>query len=216
MSGFDSVARIYQTLERVAFGSALERARFSFVDRLQQCESVLILGDGDGRFLEAALRAAPRAKFVCVDSSRTMIDLASARVAASQRGRVTFLCTDARQFDPSPKRFDAIVTLFFLDCFTARDVRSLVAQLTTHLQPNGMWLFADFAIPSSGLARLHATLLVQSLYAFFRWQTAIEARELPPSEQLLGTAGLKRVDERAFRWGSLRSAVFQKAASSRS
>src|SRR5690606_35643402 len=48
-AGFVRVARIYHALERLAFGRALERARFALLPALAGCRDVLVLGDGDGR-----------------------------------------------------------------------------------------------------------------------------------------------------------------------
>ena len=47
----DRIARSYRWLEYAAFGVALERARFDFLRCAAEARRVLILGEGDGRFL---------------------------------------------------------------------------------------------------------------------------------------------------------------------
>lgn len=208
MSGFDRVARVYHALEFAAFGGALQRARTAHIARLRHCDDILILGDGDGRFLTALLPIAPHARVHCVDASRAMQDLAAARVGAADRDRVTFECADARALDLGARRFDAVVTLFFLDCLTAGEVDALIARTTPHLRPRALWLFADFAIPPRGLARLHARVIVGTLYRFFQWRAGLEVQTLPPSEALLERAGFVLEDERGFRAGLIRSTVY--------
>lgn len=208
MPGFDRVARIYRLLERAAFGRALERARLAHIDALRGTLDVLILGDGDGRFLRALLAVAPNARMVSVDASATMLGLAAAGLSVADRARVTLIHKDARQFNPGAQTFDAIVTMFFLDCFVDEDVTRLVSRLAQSLRPAGRWLFADFAIPDRGLVRVTSRLIVSALYRFFRWQAGIEARSLPHSEDALHAAGLTCVGEQEFRGGLTRSSLF--------
>ncbi len=211
MSGFDRVARIYHALELAAFGRTLQRARTAFLDRITAGSRVLILGDGDGRFLRALLDTVPGCTVHCVDGSARMLSLAAARLTAEERTRATFEHADARQYDPGPRPFDAIVTLFFLDCFVEHDVRQLVSRLSPNLREGGIWLFADFAIPARAPARWHAQLVVNGLYLFFRWRAGLDARALPPSEAILQTAGLVAADQREYRAGLIRSVVYLRA-----
>lgn len=208
MPGFDRVARLYRALEYGAFGGTLQRARLAHVDVLRDCRDILILGDGDGRFLSALVAIAPAARVHCIDASAAMQAIAAARLSDHDRARVTFECADARTVDLGARTFDAIVTMFFLDCFVEADVRSLVNAMAPRLRPNGVWLFADFNIPPRGLARIHARVVVAALYAFFRWQTGIAARALPSSEARLREVGLTCVAEQEFRAGLVRSAVY--------
>jgi SAM-dependent methyltransferase len=208
MAGFDGVARIYHALEVAAFGGALQRARTTFLDCLTACRDVLVLGDGDGRFLRALLDAAPNVHVHSVDASTSMLSLAERRVRPADRVRVTFEHMDARRFDPGARNYDAVVTLFFLDCFVDTDVAAIVARVRPHLRPGGLWIFSDFAIPPRGLARRHAQVMVGALYRFFRWRTGIEARALPASESILERAGLVPVSHRDFRAGLIRSVVY--------
>nr|MBP6717075.1 class I SAM-dependent methyltransferase [Acidobacteriota bacterium] len=146
-----------------------------------------------------------------VDGSARMLSLAAARLTAEERTRATFEHADARQYDPGPRPFDAIVTLFFLDCFVEHDVRQLVSRLSPCLRAGGIWLFADFAIPARAPARWHAQLVVNGLYLFFRWRAGLDARALPPSEAILQTAGLVAADQREYRAGLIRSVVYLRA-----
>ena len=212
MAGFDRVARIYRALEYAAFGATLQRARTAHVDRLRGCRDVLFLGDGDGRFLAALLAAAPHARVTSVDASAAMLTMAAARVHDDDSARVTFTRADMRTITPPPQSLDAIVTLFSLDCVSDDDVRAVVRRLAPALRAQGQWLFADFALPPRGLARLHARVVVAALYLFFRWQTHIPARALPQSERWLSEAGLVLLAETSFRAGLIRSAVYARAA----
>jgi hypothetical protein len=76
------------------------------------------------------------------------------------------------------------------------------------LRAHARWLFADFALPASGLAHWRARAWLMLLYAFFRWETRLAARSLPPSEALLGVQGFRCTAERTLRHGLLRAAVY--------
>ena len=52
----DPIASSYRWLEYAAFGLALEHARFDFLSHAAAARRVLILGEGDGRFLARLLR----------------------------------------------------------------------------------------------------------------------------------------------------------------
>jgi ubiquinone/menaquinone biosynthesis C-methylase UbiE len=211
-TGFDRLARWYRAVEFLAFGGNLERARFEYLGRLAGCREILVLGEGDGRCAARLAAVAPRANILCVDSSRGMIERASRRIAQCGSGdRVRFECADALSFDFRPGRFDAVVTLFFLDCFPPEDAASLIDRVGASLLPGSVWLFSDFALPARGLARLRARAWLALLYGFFRWGTALKATSLPPSEALLGRMGWRRIACRDRQCGLLRSAVFQRA-----
>jgi SAM-dependent methyltransferase len=215
-SGFDRLPRWYRPLELLAFGRDLERARFAFLDRARGCRDILLLGEGDGRCAARMAKLAPCARIHCVDSSPGMIEHAAIRIAAAGAGaRVTFECADARSFSPEPAGFDAVATLFFLDCFDAAGVEAVVARADASLRPGALWLFADFMLPPRGLARLRARAWLGILYAFFRHATSLGVSRLPPSEEILARAGWGRTACRNFQYGMLRSAVFERTGAER-
>jgi len=211
-NGYDRLARWYRALELAAFGRDLERARFAFLGRLEGCASILLLGEGDGRCAERLASIAPKARVHCVDSSQGMIDRATRRIAASQaEGRVTFERADLRTFLPTPGSFDAVATLFVLDCFDAEGVASLVSRVAPGLRPGAQWLFADFVLPSGGVARVRARAWLAVLYCYFRWETGLRVTALPPSEAILERAGWRRTAFLDLNRGFVRSAVFERA-----
>jgi SAM-dependent methyltransferase len=210
--GFDHVAAVYRWLEYLAFGRTLQRARTAHLPALRACTKVLVVGDGDGRCLDALLRCAPGAQVTSVDASAGMLRRARARaVRAGGADRVDFVHADIRRLRIEPDQYDAVLTLFVLDCFLDEDVRRLTAALAAGLRPGGLWLFADFAIPPRGWRRWHARVWVGALYAFFRLTTGLEARVLPDAEAAILAGGMARTAERRYRAGLLRSVLFRKA-----
>lgn len=208
-ANFDRLARAYRGLEYLAFGRDLERTRFRFLDELRACDAILVLGEGDGRCLARLVAIAPEARIHCVDASATMAATAAQRLSERQRERVTFTVGDARTVPLAiDRRFDAVVTFFFLDCFSDADVAALVARVQAQLQPRARWLFADFMLPPRGLARLRARTWLGVLYTFFRWQTRLAARALPDSAAALELAGFRRTKHRDLQLGLLTTAVY--------
>ncbi|MET0261530.1 MAG: class I SAM-dependent methyltransferase, partial [Rariglobus sp.] len=79
-NGYDQLARGYRVIEFIAFGRALERARFQHFARLRTCKRILLLGDGDGRGLALACQLAPSAHIDSIDSSSGMLKRAELRL----------------------------------------------------------------------------------------------------------------------------------------
>jgi ubiquinone/menaquinone biosynthesis C-methylase UbiE len=183
----DPLARWYRLIEYCAFGRALERSRLKHLDSLSNSRKILVLGEGDGRLLAHLVNIAPQASIDVVETSSEMIRLAQARTP-----NVNFIQQDARDIQFPDATYDAVVTCFFLDCFTEDHARLLVNRLARALNPGGLWLVTDFAIPPHGWRRWHATVWVWTMYRFFQLTTNLKTGRLPPIDQLLSEAGLQR------------------------
>jgi hypothetical protein len=92
-------------------------------------------------------------------------------------------------------------------------VAALIERVRAGLRPDARWAWADFAVPPRGWTRWRARATLALLYAFFRWQTGLAARELPPAEEMLQRAGFRLEAEREFQGGLVRSALFSSGAS---
>ena len=208
---FDAIAPWYRTLETIAFGNALQRARVTCLDEIGSPRRALIVGEGNGRFLAALLQRHPLVTVDCVDSSERMLELARRQVVKTNPDdirRVAFLRHDITAWTPND-RYDLIVTHFLLDCFSMQQVGLIVAKLAQAAAPNANWLLADFRIPKAGIARSHARAWLAVMYWFFRCAAGIEARELVDPSPFLRAEGFIRQRQDLFRQGMLKSELWR-------
>lgn len=212
---FDRIAHRYQTLEALVFGGALQRARVAWLHKLERPQRILIVGEGNGRFLTALLDAYPQAQIDCVDASARMLQLAHDRLMRKHpeaEAQVRFFCEDILHWLPDDRRYDVIVTHFVLDCFRAEELRWLVARLSEIAEPGAVWLLADFHISQGPLARAHAHVWVMAMYLFFRLTTRIKATRLVNPTAFLKRTGFSRLHRRHWWGGLIKSELWQRLA----
>ena len=149
---FDAVAPWYRWLERLRFGGLLQEARVALVEAWEgdPPNKVLVLGDGDGRFVAEAKKQWPKAQFTLVDASVRMMSFAKRRLA--QHENVNFVVTPVEDYldGARNRQFDLMVSHFFLDCFHEDTLRQLVPRLANMLSEKGQWLVTDFQPGSTG------------------------------------------------------------------
>ena len=214
---FDLVAPHYRWLETIAFGNALQQARTCWIDTIARPKRTLILGEGDGRFVCELVRAHPKIDVDCVDASEAMLQLARARLHRMHPesfSRVHFIREDILKWSPR-KSYDLLVTHFFLDCFSGRELQAIIAKLASAAEPGAVWLIADFTIPPKRFARAHARVWLRMMYTFFRATAGIAANELVDPAPCLAGRGFIRASENLSRARMLRSDVYVAAIGAR-
>lgn len=205
---FDRVAPHYRWLETVAFGQQLQRARLAFVRQLAAPRRALVVGEGNGRFLAALLRADRAVRVDCVDASGRMIVLA--RTELDDESRVNFIQADIQAVELVAQHYDLIVTHFFLDCFTKETLAAVIAKLASSAAPQAQWLVADFCQPGQGWRSLRARLLIAAMYLFFRVLAGIEARCLVDYRPFLQAQGFVLARETLSRDEMIRSELWRR------
>lgn len=212
---FDSIAPAYRTLETIAFGGDLQRARVACLGEIETARRALIVGEGNGRFLCELLRVHPNVEIDCVDASGHMLELARRRVEcrlpADSIG-VRFLQQDITSWTPPESSYDLIVTHFFLDCFSEDRIAEVVNRLARAATPSATWLLADFCMPAGGLARIRARLWLSAMYRFFQFTAGIEAAELEDPSPFLRAAGFALASQHLFRSGMVKSELWRRRA----
>lgn len=204
----DRIARWYRWLEYLAFGRALERRRREYLNEAANARSVLILGDGDGRFTAEFLDRNREAVVDSVDLSPRMLELAARRVGGAMRLRCW--AGDARTIE-LPQKYDLIVSHFFLDCFTDCDIEVLVERVSDAACPRAQWLVSEFCVPRAGIRRLGASLLIRTMYGFFRIATGLRTKRLPDYAKVFALHGFRRARHAAAAGGLLISEVWERA-----
>jgi SAM-dependent methyltransferase len=206
----DRIAGSYRWLEYAAFGFALERARFDFLSRAAEARRVLILGEGDGRFLARLLRCNRHARVAVIESSARMMELARRRTPASEQARVKFHQIDAVTGALPEGPFDLAVSHFFLDVLDCREAEAVILKVSALLSPGAVWLVSEFQEPAGAVRRLHARLWLGAMYRFFSLTTGLRASRLPPYRDILVRCGLDEIEHRERRFGIIRSQVWSK------
>ena len=184
---FDALAPHYSWIEALTFGGLLQWCRTALVSDLADAQRVLILGEGDGRFVRTFLAHNPTATVHVVDGSPRMVDLARRRAGSE---RVTWQVADARAVEYPRAEYDLIVTNFFLDCFGPADLDRLIPRVAVALRPDGRWLLGDFRIPAGRLAEAASRVALTVMYGFFRLTTRLPASRLVDPRPLLLAHGL--------------------------
>ncbi len=213
-ANFDRLARVYAFLERVTFGSALARRRSCFLDdsAVAKARSVLVLGDGDGRFTAALVERNPTIEVHAVDASAAMLDVLRRRVARQcPRASVTVHHADARDWLPPPRAYDLVVAHFFFDCFTNADIFRMIGRIVPTLAPNARWLVSEFAVPPRRVSGLAARVVVRVLYFLFWSLTGLSVKTLPDYAGALASAGFACARAEMGLGGMLRSELWQRA-----
>lgn len=205
---FDRVAGIYRWAEYIFLGPLLQRTRTCFINQLNDPHHALVLGDGDGRFLEQLLLRYPRCSATAVDTSAAMLDKLRHRCAFATT-RLSTVHRSALEIN-APANTQLIVTHFVLDCFTQAEVDALTSRLAAQLAPGALWLVSDFALPANRLLRPFARLYIASLYAAFRILTGLRVRRLPDPQSALTRADMRRIGHKPFLFGLLYTELWRR------
>ena len=203
---FDVLAPHYRWMEFVLAGEKLQRCRTAFLNEAE-AHDVLILGEGNGRFLVECRRRLANARITCVDQSARMLELARKRLVrlGLYSDHVTFVHADALELAPPENAFDLVVTHFFLDCFQPEQVEKIVGKLSRAATAQASWLMSDFQLPASGLRQCRARIILWMMYLFFRAATALPARRLTNPDGFLKAHGFVLCNRQSSEWGLLHS-----------
>jgi tRNA (cmo5U34)-methyltransferase len=131
---------------------------------------ILDLGSGGGRLLALVKAARPRAEFVGLDFSPTM--LATLRGLFAGDSAVNIVAHDLEETLPPMVAFDAVVSSFAIHHVPHARKRTLYSEIFAALAPGGV--FCNLEHVASPTARLHAGFLA-----------AIACEEEDPSNKLL-------------------------------
>lgn len=205
---FDRLASHYDWLEAITAGSRLQRARTQWLETLRGCQHILSVGEGHGRFAAACARRFPDAELTCIESSRGMLARAWRRIENSSV-KIEWVLEDVLSWH-APRKYDAVVTCFFLDCFPRDILANVIAKLANSATDDATWLVADFAVPSRGIARYRARFVHWLMYRFFRLAVGLPARRLVTPDELLAAQGFHLVARQDSEWGMLRSDVWRR------
>jgi len=193
----DKIAPWYRWLEYATFGPFLWQCRCAYLSDMGQARRILVVGDGDGRFLQALLKHNTHARIDCVDNSQAMIALEQSRVPAADSRRVAFYHANILDWTVPSETYELIVTHFVLDCFSPAEVSALIFKIAAGVAPGARWVISEFQVPARSPLRLLMSTAIAIMYRWFRWTTGLKPQQLPSHESLMLRQGFqpeRRVD----------------------
>jgi ubiquinone/menaquinone biosynthesis C-methylase UbiE len=202
----DRITPWYRWLEYLSFGSALQRRRCCFLSQIGNAQRVLMLGEGDGRFLAEFVAQNPTAEIDYVDASAKMLRLADGRANGSSKVRLhrRDLLTESLP----GANYDLIVAHFFLDCFSDDQVTQVVGMISAAAAPSARWVVSEFREPREGWQKWRARVWVRGLYLGFRIMTGLQTKRLPEYGMALRAAGFEIQSEEIASAGLLVSQMW--------
>jgi ubiquinone/menaquinone biosynthesis C-methylase UbiE len=201
----DGIARWYRWIEYAGFGGALQRRRLAFLPLVAEARHILVLGDGDGRFLARLAAQNREAAIDCIDSSSNMLKLARSR---AKSGQVRFHHADARTVPFECGSYDLVVTNFFLDCFNQSDAEALVKRIACAARSDARWLVSEFRQGTHGWRAAWAQACLWTLYLFFRIATGLDTNRLVDHHPILERHGFRLAQVESTRFGLLASELW--------
>jgi hypothetical protein len=202
MANFNFISPVYDGLARMVFGSSLEEATRHFLGFIQAHDRILIMGGGNGRILNWIDSLGIPVEVTYLESSTRMISNSMSK-GPFDFLEVDFNQADARTFMPSIQ-FDAILTPFFLDCFTDEDLSALKENWVPILRQGGVWIFTDFVHGSQWEG------LIPIMYFFFRITAGLHVQRLPNYSRLLDADAFHLEERAAFVSGLVESRIYRK------
>ena len=205
---FDLIASFYPLLEQMVFGSTLSRARRFFISRVTEGNNILLIGEGNGRFLFEMVKQTSSASFTVVDSSARMLAAAARRMATVDRcSRIELIHADILEWRSPVAHYDRVVTHFFLDLFTPCCIRRVVEKISRLATEDTLWINVDF---SSENQSLRQKLLMWAQYRFFRLSAGIQAAWLFDPDLYIRQAGWEILDRRSIDSGWISARLMSK------
>jgi ubiquinone/menaquinone biosynthesis C-methylase UbiE len=187
---FDRLAPHYRWMEAALAGNLLQRCRTHWLPKVRGARKVLLIGEGNGRMLEACATMLPEGHLTVLDQSEAMLAQANRRwCRAGGKQNIVFQRADLREWHAIEPGFDLVVTNFFLDCFNAEELSEVITNIAAATTPSARWLLADFTVPAAGWRRIRARMVLSLAYNFFRLTTGISARRVTAPDKALGIAG---------------------------
>jgi ubiquinone/menaquinone biosynthesis C-methylase UbiE len=193
---FDWIASFYPLLEQIVFGSTLTRARRFFINQVREGNNILLVGEGNGRFLFEAVKETSATSFTAVDSSARMLAATAHRLASVDRcPPVELIHADILEWRSPAARYDRVATHFFLDQFKPDRIRRIVERISRLATEDALWINVDFTSESQSLRQ---KFLMRAQYRFFRVFAGMESPRLFDPRPWMRQAGWQMLETRSL------------------
>ncbi len=199
LNRFDCIAPFYDRLSTLVFGNSLINAQKCNLHIVQAHAEVLVLGGGTGKWLIELLKHNKTCKIWYVEASLKMIHLARRHLNATDQ--VVFI--HGTQYNIPHRKFDIVITHFFVDMFSETDLSDLTEQIARVLKKEGKWIVADFVNN-----KYWHKLFLWLMYFFFNTIGALNHKTLPDWDRIIQSKSFALVNETPFYKGFIKNIIY--------
>lgn len=190
-NGFNGIAYFYDELTWLVFGNSITRSQKCFLNKIQYCSTILILGGGTGWLLKEVLKINQYGKIYYIEASSQMIVMTKAKTNYDER--VVFI-HGTEDTIPTGIKYDAVITNFYLDLFFESSLKTVVSKICYALAPNSYWIATDFVSGTVWWQRM----MLWMMYRFFKVVSHIEAKQLPDWNRAITKEGFAEQSSQFF------------------
>lgn len=195
--GFDLLAPVYDALARAIIGKGIVESQKYFLNKVPAEGNVLILGGGTGWLLPLLTKGRPHLQIDYIELSEKML-----RKARTHEGKIQFI--QGTQQDIPAKKYDLIITNFYLDLFPDSKLEDIVLKIKASMADRAQWIATDFVNTKPSYR-----IMLWMMYRFFRLVAGIEAKQLPAWTAILDKAGAQVESEKLFSNGFIKTVLFR-------
>jgi ubiquinone/menaquinone biosynthesis C-methylase UbiE len=203
LNRYDSIARFYDQLAKLAFGDQIIDSQVRFLRSIPDDSSVLILGGGTGWIAKELLKIKPGCSITFIDASAKMISLAKAK-NYSLWANIAFV--HGTEDDIPAGHYDVVITNFFLDLFSPKELDLVLKKIKARLVLKAIWLVTDFQKPKTFWQKI----VLAFMYLFFGLVTRLKNHRLPNLFDGIKRMGFSEIETAEFASGFIKTTVFKR------
>jgi ubiquinone/menaquinone biosynthesis C-methylase UbiE len=202
LNRYDSIARVYDQLAKLAFGDQIIDSQVHFLTSVPDNSTVLIIGGGTGWIAKELLKIKPRCRITFVDASAKMISIAKASNVSTL---VNIDFVHGTEDNIPEGRYDVVITNFFLDLFSPKELDVVLQKIKARLVPQAIWLVTDFQKPKT----MWQKFVLAFMYRFFAFVTRLKNRELSNLFEGIKKIGFTEIETAEFASGFIKATVLK-------
>jgi len=182
---YNLIAQYYDFMAAVVFGNRMELAKRAHLSRIRDKSKILVVGGGTGKVIEYLADLSGSFRLDYVEPSTAMVHRAKKR----GKGSMDVMFYKMPILDFKEDNYDVIITNFFFDQFSERDVKVILSHLKSKLSPEAIFIFSDLISTNNILDKL----LDWVMFFIFRLIAGVKTSTYPPYKKLFTALGFSSI-----------------------
>ncbi|KAA3650570.1 MAG: methyltransferase [Bacteroidetes bacterium] len=204
VNDYNAIAPIYTFLSKLVFFGCIQKSQEEFLSLLPVKGKVLFMGGGGGNTLKIITQKYPLLHIDYIDQSEKMISLSRKRLINEPNHHVNFIVGNENNIPDT--NYDVIMTFFYLDLFSPKNLDLIHKTLNNTLSVNGLWLISDF----NQAKKWWQKAIELMMFSFLKITTGIESNSISAIRESYFEPGFRKKGLTYFYGKYIFAAAYQK------